>query len=236
MLQINKQSQTSSAKYGIGSSLTGSVFSATALAILALSAGTSLAAPADTPKNSTPGHSPNDQIYKNLADAGHLHWEDANGGKKATILKEHWDAAAAKVSARSISQPDSSLLSRDSGGDIEGLATSLSCYARGAVAQDSQIQAFTLQACDALVGANVPKPVKNALQVWQSSDFADVNGIAGYLRYSFEILTDVADMPDVQLCTGAMNMFAALCQAGSLLEFLNLHGIGTFLADSASFE
>ena len=105
-----------------------------------------------------------------------------------------------------------------SGGDIEGLITKLSCYGRGAVAQDSEIQDFALQACDALVGANVPKPVQQALQVWQSSDFAEVNGIQGYLRYSFEILNDVSAMPDVQLCTSAMNMFAALCQDGMDLE------------------
>ena len=65
------------------------------------------------------------------------------------------------------------------------------------------------------MGANVPKPVQKALQVWQSADFADVNGIDGYLRYSFEILNDVAAMPDIQLCTEAMNMFAALCQKGN---------------------
>ena len=88
------------------------------------------------------------------------------------------------------------------------------------MAQDSEIQGFALAACDALVGANVPKPVVGALQVWQSSDFADVNGIEGYLRYSFELLNDVADMPDVSLCTSAMEMFAALCQDGESLLFL----------------
>ena len=82
----------------------------------------------------------------------------------------------------------------------------------------------------------MPKPFQNALQVWQSSDFANVNGVERYLRYSFEVLTDHADMPDVNLCTSAMNMFAALCQKGSLPEIPNLHGIGTFLADFASFD
>lgn len=189
----------------------------TSLAILALSAGTALAVPTGDAVSNALGKSPNDQIYKNLAAAGQLHWTEANGGKTATILKEHWNAAAGAVVQRSTTGPDAGLLRRGgvSGGDIEGLITSLSCYGRGATAQDSEIQDFAVKACDALVGANVPKPAQKALQVWQSTDFADVNGIQGYLRYSFEILNDVSEMPDPKLCTGAMDMFAALCQNGT---------------------
>ena len=84
--------------------------------------------------------------------------------------------------------------------------------------QDAKVQSYAIAACNALVGAGVPEPAKKALQVWQSADFADEKGIMGYLRYSFEILTDVAQMPDLNMCTGAMNMFAALCQDGRLFE------------------
>ena len=192
----------------------------TFLAILALSTGAALAAPAAT-VTPVPGKSANDQIYKNLAAAGHLQWTEVNGGRTTTILKEHWNAAATgQVSTRSTTEADPGILRRGgvSGGDVEGYTTSLSCYGRGATAQDSQIQDFALKACDTLVGANVPKPLKNALQVWQSSDFADVNGIDGYLRYSFEILEDVSEMPDVQLCTGAMDMFSSLCQKGTWFD------------------
>lgn len=80
------------------------------------------------------------------------------------------------------------------------------------MAQDSQIQAFATQACDYFVNSTLPKPAVKALQVWQSSDFADVNGIDGYLRYSFKILNKVAEEPSVQICTSAMDMFSALCQ------------------------
>ena len=187
----------------------------TFLAVLALSTGATLAAPMENAATLVPGKSPNDQIYRNLAAAGHLQWTEVNGGKTATILKEHWSAAAAgQVSTRSTTGADPDILRRGgiSGGDIEGFITSLSCYGRGATAQDSQIQIFAIKACDALVGANVPKPIKNALQVWQSADFADVNGYYGYLRYSFEILTDVSEMPDVQLCTAAMDKFLSMCQ------------------------
>jgi len=100
------------------------------------------------------------------------------------------------------------------------------CYGRGAVAQDSEIQDFTIQACNMLVGANIPKPAQNALKVWQSTDFADVNGIQGYLRYSFEVLNDISEMPDLKMCTAAMDMFTALCQA-SMWRFppLNISGL-----------
>ena len=213
---------------------------ATSLAILALSP-TILSAPTDTStttsaataspssafKNSTIFRSPNDEIYRNLAAAGQLNWVHVNGGKKASIPREHWDAAAAKVSARSTTRSHSELLPRKhkptDGGDVEGAATSIICYGRGALMQDSEITAHAVEACNALVGLNVPRPATKALQVWQSLDFADVNGFEGYLRYSFEILEDMAKMPDYGMCTGALDLFNNFCQNGSFLQLPLLH-------------
>lgn len=90
----------------------------------------------------------------------------------------------------------------------------LVCYGRGAVMQDTEIAAFTIKACDALVGATVPAPVLQVLQVWQSADFPDVNGNNGYLRFSFELLNAITTIPDVTICQAAMAEFQNFCQDG----------------------
>ena len=188
------------------------------LTALAVFISVSLAAPTDNsgaPKLS----SPNDHIYKNLAADGKLEWKEVDGGKVVSIWREDWDAADAKgkASKRSGTSLERGLERRMHGADIQGLAADLSCYGRGAVAQDAEIEAFAIQACDALVGASVPKPAVKALQVWQSADFADVNGNAGYLRFSFELLNAIQAMPTTTVCQAAMNEFTSFCQHGMYL-------------------
>jgi hypothetical protein len=56
------------------------------------------------------------------------------------------------------------------------------------------------------------------LKVWQSGDMADAQGLEGYLRYSFEILTDPAEQPSQDLCVAAMNSFQDRCQKKMMVD------------------
>lgn len=153
--------------------------------------------------------SPYDHIYNNLEAAGQLTWTNMHGGNVATISKADWDAAdhhnskkRSNLQARGYSQK---------GGDVQGNTQKFDCYGRGALAQDSQISAFAIQACDALVGLTVPKPLVDALKVWQSPGFADATGTLGYLRFSYQLLTD-APNASPSLCNAALQSFQNFCQ------------------------
>ena len=185
----------------------------------------------ETAANGTaPRGSPNDHIYQNLDAAGKLNWTNVNGGHVTTVSREDWDAADNQGWSSKRSGSPHELKSRPrrgaiTGGDVQGLVTSLVCYHRGSLAQDSMITAYVTQACDALLGAAVPAPALKALQIWQSPSFGDANGINAYLRFSYELLTANTNNAPPSLCEQALGSFQNYCQDGMCLDVDHPHDI-----------
>ena len=162
--------------------------------------------------------SPYDPVYRYLASNDQLDWTVMNGGHGVTILSEDWVAAKEATGFKNM------ISKRNGGGGnegpINGLVPNVFCYHSGSTTKDDTIQLYTIKACDALLQMSLPKPAVNALQVWQSSGFANSDGILSKLRYGFQILNGVSDEPDQSLCQQAMDLYLQYCQSCRFIAFI----------------
>ena len=152
-----------------------------------------------------------DKVLQHLQSTSKVNWQSAGDGHYVDIHEDSYNKALAAVGE---SKSNKDRRGTPNSGTISGYkVTKAVCYNGGALATDNTITQFAVSACDGLLGSTLPPLAVNTLRIWQSSQQADVNGLASYIRYGVKLLgpTTVAD---TSLCQAALDAFNNYCQNG----------------------
>ncbi|KAL9084578.1 MAG: hypothetical protein Q9165_008003 [Trypethelium subeluteriae] len=163
----------------------------------------------------------NDHVIKHLQDNNHITWKAVGKGHYVDIPKPLWQASVANVTNNAQSNVDISKPLRHKrdvdGGDtgpISGYSGNVMCYYGGAQMGLGTLDDWIVDGCEALLSNTLPPLAVNALRVWNTASVNDFNGLASYIRFSTELLSDGAPS-NTGLCQAAMHAFDNFCEGSS---------------------